>query len=794
MKYRNGELDYLKLKQLKDRIHEIKSGILEGVKIRARIQEQVEGEKVSNYLIGKQTTIKSKKLINSVIVEEDIVEAIKPGTKLNNKDSYEWYIRQYYMKLYGKEKSDEGLQKWFVNFIDHKITNEMEVELDKDVNDQEIYEAVKALNLNKSPGIDGISSDFYLKYWDIVGVEVSQVVKNLISGAHLQGKQRNAIITLIPKDGNPELLKTWRPISLICTDIKIVAKVLANRLKPYMSDLISDTQYCANGKSIVECNMQMRDIMYYAGAHKLTGAIANLDWEKAFDRVSWTFLVQVMRKLGFSNFIIKWFINLYTNITSSCLINGYITKEFKIERGVRQGCPLSMFAFVLFQEPLYRALEKSRKISPLDLPCKPIKQLGYADDTSILIRNDESFIECFRILKMFERATNSKMNLQKTKVYGFGNWEGRVQWPLAGLKIEHDKFKSLGIIFSCNYNLALEEQWKTICSKIKHRINIMSSRLLNIFQKAILINTLIASELWFTAHVYPLPMKYATIINTEIYKFLWNKYKTNPIKREVLNRNKLQGGIGLLNVFFKARSIFVNSLIKVFLKSEVESMINHYMATRINYIFNFTTLPSKNSMINAPYYEYALEDIKLSKSHKDFPNMNSKSIYSLVLPDIPPIVETQNPLLDWGNIWKNINFKYIDINDRPILYKYVHQILPTNKRLFNIRLRNNPLCDHCFVEDSNNHKFYDCQKVQNSLNWVRRIIVYFCDMYLNDFSSFITLDLPKINIKVKNTLNIILSSYIVCSWYCRDDMELLEFKLKAKMIRDHKLKMGMLKD
>ena len=97
----------------------------------------------------------------------------------------------------------------------------------------------------------------------------------------------------------------------------------------------------------------------------------------------------------------------------------------------------------------------------------------------------------------------------------------------------------------------------------------MSSRLLNIFKKAILINTLIASKLWFTAHVYPLPMKYATIINTEIYKFLWNKYKTNPIKREVLNRNKLQGGIGLLNVFFKARSIFVNSLIKVFLKSEV---------------------------------------------------------------------------------------------------------------------------------------------------------------------------------------------------------------------------------
>ena len=218
------------------------------------------------------------------------------------------------------------------------------------------------------------------------------------------------------------------------------------------------------------------------------------------------------------------------------------------------------------------------------------------------------------------------------------------------------------------------------------------------------------------------------------------------------------------------------------------------MATRINYIFNFNTLPSKNSMINAPYYEYALEDIKFSKTHKDFPNMSSKIIYSMILPDILPLVESRNPMLDWNNVWKTINFKFIDINDRPILYKYVHQILPTNKRLFNIRLRNDALCDYCLIEDTNMHKFYYCHKVQSCLNWVRRIIVYFCNMYLNDLSCLLTLDLPQISTKVKNTLNVIISSYIVCAWYCREDIDMLVFKLKTKMIRDHKLKMVMLKD
>ena len=202
-----------------------------------------------------------------------------------------------------------------------------------------------------------------------------------------------------------------------------------------MPDFVSEYQYCVYRKSIVECNMQMRDIMYFAGTNNITGALINLDWEKAFDCVSWTFLIKIMKKLGLSNFIINWLMNLYTGITSSCLVNGYVTKEFKIERGVRQGCPLSMLAYVFFQEPLYQAIEKCNKIIPIELPCSPINELGYADDTSIFVKNYESFIEVFRLINLFEKASNSKINLRKTKIYGFGNWKGRVNWPISDLKV-----------------------------------------------------------------------------------------------------------------------------------------------------------------------------------------------------------------------------------------------------------------------------------------------------------------------------------------------------------------------
>ena len=77
------------------------------------------------------------------------------------------------------------------------------------------------------------------------------------------------------------------------------------------------------------------------------------------------------------------------------MVNGNMTMPFNIKRGIRQGCPMSMIFYVIFQEPLYRAIEICNKIIPPLLPSKPIKNLGYADDTSIFVSSDEGFVETF---------------------------------------------------------------------------------------------------------------------------------------------------------------------------------------------------------------------------------------------------------------------------------------------------------------------------------------------------------------------------------------------------------------
>ena len=264
-------------------------------------------------------------------------------------------------------------------------------------------------------------------------------------------------------------MKTWRPVSLICCDVKIVAKILAKRIGPLLYSLLSENQYCIIGKSINDCNNKIRDIMFYSGTNKSRGAIINVDWEKAFDRVNWEFLVKIMRRMKFPESIIVWIMTLYTGIQSLVLVNGYFTDAFDIYRGVRQGCPLSMLIFIMFQNPLYLAIEKESKIKPFIFPGNSIKEIGYADDTNLVVSDDQSIIEDFKILNKFEKATNSRVNIDKTRVYGFGKWEKRKNWPIQNLRVEEECFMTLGIYFSVDYDIALNNMWKYIYNKIKRR-------------------------------------------------------------------------------------------------------------------------------------------------------------------------------------------------------------------------------------------------------------------------------------------------------------------------------------
>ncbi|CAL4115984.1 unnamed protein product, partial [Meganyctiphanes norvegica] len=271
------------------------------------------------------------------------------------------------------------------------------------------------------------------------------------------------------------------PISLICVDTKLLSKLIAHRVKKVLYKCVSQEQYCGKEKSIVECNNTTRDLFYYINENKETGALINIDLQKAFDSVDHSFLFKVMRQMGFSDTLIGWIKILYKDIMSICLVNGHQGDAFKVKRGVRQGCPLSMIMYVIAQEPLYQAIKKTQQIKSINTPCKEIKLLGFADDSSFFVKSDISIVYIFTILKHFELASSIKLNINKTKIIGFGNWQGRTQWPYADIKVEISDISILGITYAHSLDHAVDISWSNIVEKMRQRIRILSQRSFTIF-------------------------------------------------------------------------------------------------------------------------------------------------------------------------------------------------------------------------------------------------------------------------------------------------------------------------
>ena len=163
--------------------------------------------------------------------------------------------------------------------------------------------------------------------------------------------------------------------------------------------------------------------------------------------------------------------------------------------------------------------------------------------------------------------------------------------------------------------------------------------MLTLFQRAIIVNAIILSKVWYISHPYPLPLKYSKLIHKEIFSYLWlSKY--NPIKRDVVHQGKYSGGLGIFNVFYKSQSLLVTTILKQFLISqENDSIMKYYCALRLNPYFNIREIPSNVSYVCPNYFNDLIESIKKIIHMPRFPNVNSLDMYLVILPKCHPIVQ-----------------------------------------------------------------------------------------------------------------------------------------------------------
>ena len=519
--------------------------------------------------------------------------------------------------------------------------------------------------------------------------------------------------------------------------------------------------------------MELRDVVYYANQENSELAILNLDWYKAFDTVSIEFVIKVLDKFGFGAIFINWISTLYNGIESTLSINNVLGEFFSVSRSVRQGCPLSMALFIIFQEPFYRALESSPIIRPLSLPGNyQQKLIGYADDTNILVRDNNSLIAINNIIIEFEDATGSKLNRDnKTKIIGLGQWKNRQQWPLNWLKSEKDFLYTLGIFHGNEYATTLVKNWSSILNKIQSHVNILSNRKISLFQRAAYANSCILSKVWYVCHVYPLTGFYAKEINIILFRYLWcGRYE--PIRRSTVFKPKIKGGLGLINCVLKSKVLLTNSFLKCYNNDEyVNPLMLYYCFMKINYLIPKNFSVHDAAIESTPYYQVIMGINDKFLQVPTFPILSNKKMYEHLLPNENPMVENLYPQFKWKNIWSNFCELKIHPFDKDVIYKHLHVTLATNTRLAMLSVANSSKCNLCRddKEQTALHMLYECKYISPFYLWLLSILMQICSFKPSSNIRFLYFDNFYKDLYQKRICNLFLVVYICTVWKTRKE-------------------------
>ncbi|KAI3771839.1 hypothetical protein L6452_03008 [Arctium lappa] len=382
----------------------------------------------------------------------------------------------------------------------NKISREEAEYLERRFTEVEIWEAIKACGSNKSPGPDGITIAFIKKFWLLIKEDLVKALDNFWEKAEISRGCNASFLTLIPKKQNPIGLNEYRPISLIGILYKILSKVLSERMKKVLGGIIGDTQTTfIKGRLVLDGVLIANEVVEYTRKAKKKALVFKVDFDKAYDSVEWEFLLHAMSEMGFGTKWCKWVKACLISSTISVLVNGSPTKEFTMEKGIRQGDPLAPFLFLIVAESL-NTLMKEAKAEGIFEGIKvgkegmEISHLQYADDAIFFGKwNIRNLKNLMKILKCFYEASGLKINISKSKLYGIGVEEEETQAWAHGIGCVHGVLPFMYLGLPVGVVMSKSDSWKMVVEKIKNKLATWKARLISFGGRQTLVKFVLGS-------------------------------------------------------------------------------------------------------------------------------------------------------------------------------------------------------------------------------------------------------------------------------------------------------------
>ncbi|GBG60582.1 hypothetical protein CBR_g8604 [Chara braunii] len=355
---------------------------------------------------------------------------------------------------------------------DTKVTlsDTARLDLDRPVSLEELTQTVKSMAKGKSPGIDGLSVEFYIAAWGTIGPKLVELYNQILVGGRLGKGITHGVISMLFKKGDKSEVRNWRPISLLIVPYKILAKTLARRLGRYLPDLVEGDQGAfVQGRSIFNNIVTALEVLEWVQSENMDTAILLLDLEKAYDKVGWPFVFTTLRRMGFGTSFCKWTVAMYTLSTSAVMINGHLSAPFNLTRSLRQGCPLAPFLFVV----LLNRLRRNPRIKGLTLhSATQCKVKALADDLFVISENsNESLSSLKDTLTEYSVLSEASVNWNKSVFLLPAQFELSVQWGMKRIS-EGEEERFLGVLVSLHIEASTQVRevssnvWRTIKSLV----------------------------------------------------------------------------------------------------------------------------------------------------------------------------------------------------------------------------------------------------------------------------------------------------------------------------------------
>ncbi len=403
------DADLTELAELQSKLDNIYKYKADGSYIRSRRKWLEQGEQSSAYFFRMEKHNFKNLTINSLQVN---------GTLTDNPKEIASFCSNFYSELYKSNYCKESASLFFQSLKKtNVISRDEQSACDKNINITDIIYGIEGLKNNKSPDTDGLTAEFYKCFAEELAPFLLEMFSESIQSENLPPSLTQGLLTLIPKPKkDTSLIDNWRPICLLNNDYKILACILAKRLKSVLNSVIDDTQSGFMPKRHIANNIRLvLDLLDYSELIKDDSFILFLDFYKAFDSLNHEFILLSLKKLGFGDPFCKFVRTLYSNANCSINLKWGTSPRFQLSRGVRQGCPVSPYLFIIAAQLLSSSLSSSA-LQGITVANKYILISQLADDTTLFLKDKSQIPVAIELIKCFSKASGLKLNLDKCEL------------------------------------------------------------------------------------------------------------------------------------------------------------------------------------------------------------------------------------------------------------------------------------------------------------------------------------------------------------------------------------------